>query len=258
MQRWTGRVAVVTGASGGIGAAITQQLVKDGLKVVGLARRVDKVKEQSTALRSEKGKLYGVKCDVTKEEDVKEAFKWVKSNLGGVDILINNAGGDSSSSLIDGPVENWKVIMDLNVMALSVCTKEALQVMKEKGVTDGHIVHINSTLGHFVPPAEFGFSMYAASKHAVTALAEALRKELVKENSKIKITSVSPGVVKTDFLVSSGTTLLSPEQMYSSNPHLLPKDVADAVTFALSTPPHVQVSELKIQPVVVAVLSVVV
>ncbi|PSN53580.1 hypothetical protein C0J52_00908 [Blattella germanica] len=177
MDRWVGRVAIVTGASGGIGASIAQELVKK-----------------------------------------------------------------------DGPVESWKLILDLNVLALSICTKEAIQSMKDSGV-DGHIIHINSTLGHVIPPGDLGLSMYSASKHAVTALTEGLRKELVKNNSKIRITSVSPGLVKTDFFTSSGTTPGTPEMMYSTNPHLHPKDVADCVVFALSLSPHAQVSELTLQAV---------
>ncbi|XP_021929730.1 dehydrogenase/reductase SDR family member 11-like [Zootermopsis nevadensis] len=249
MERWVGRVAVVTGASGGIGACIAQELVKKGLKVVGLARRVEKIQELSATLKTAPGKLYAVKCDVTKEADVKETFRWVKSNLGGVDILVNNAGGDSSNNLIDGPAESWKSIFDINVLALSICTKEAIQSMRDRNVDDGHIVHINSTLGHVVPPAEFGFSMYTASKYAVTALTEGLRKELVNLKSNIRVTSISPGMVKTDFLTSSGTKLVTAEATYSSNPHLLPKDVADAVLFALGSRPHVQIHEVTIHPV---------
>ncbi|XP_069683473.1 dehydrogenase/reductase SDR family member 11-like [Periplaneta americana] len=249
MERWMGRVAMVTGASGGIGAAITKELVKQGLKVVGLARRVDKIQEQSAELKSASGKLYPLKCDVTNESDVKEAFKWVKSNLGGVDILVNNAGGDSGNSLINGPIDSWKTIMNLNVLALSVCTKEAIESMKERKVDDGHIVHINSTLGHSVPPAELGFSMYTASKHAVTALTEALRKELTNMKTKIRVTAVSPGMVKTNFLASSGADTATVNATYSSNPHLLPKDVADCVLFAISAPPHVQIHDIILHPV---------
>lgn len=249
MERWAGRVAVVTGASGGIGACLAQELVKKGLNVVGLARRVEKVQELSGSLKTAPGKLYAVKCDVTKEADVKEAFKWVKSNLGGVDILINNAGGDSANTLIDGPIENWKSIFDLNVLALSICTKEAIQSMRDRKVDDGHIVHINSTLGHAVPPAEMGFSMYSSSKHAVTALTEGLRRELINLKSKIRVTSISPGPVKTDFLISSGSKILTPETLYSTIPHLFPKDVVEAVLFVLGSPPHVQVHEMTIFPV---------
>ncbi|PSN36752.1 Farnesol dehydrogenase [Blattella germanica] len=144
MERWAGRVAVVTGASAGIGAAIVKDLVKSGMKVVGIARRVEKVEELKAEVKGLPGTLYPFKADVSKEEDVKNAFQWVKEKLGVVDVLINNAGVASASSLSDGPVENWRKIMELNVLGLSMCTKEALQIMYDKGVDDGHIFHINS------------------------------------------------------------------------------------------------------------------
>ncbi|PNF16595.1 Dehydrogenase/reductase SDR family member 11 [Cryptotermes secundus] len=248
MERWSGRVAVVTGASAGIGAAIAKELVKKGLKVVGLARRVERIEELAASLKSAPGKLHALKCDVTKESEVQAAFKWIKTNLGGVDILINNAGAAYNSKLITGPAENWRRILDLNVLALSVCTKEALESMKEKGVDDGHIVHINSIAGHSIPNLDIVVHMYCAAKHAVTALTEGLRRELVKQNSKIRVSSVSPGVVETEFMAASGRDV-DPKQIYSSIPHLDAKDIADAVLYVLGVPPHVQIHELTIKPV---------
>ncbi|XP_069683493.1 farnesol dehydrogenase-like [Periplaneta americana] len=245
MERWSGRVAVVTGASAGIGAAIAQELVKKGLKVVGLARRVERVQELNNSLKSAPGKLYPLKCDVTKEEEVKEAFKWVKDNLGGTDILVNNAGIASVSTLGGGPVENWRKIYDLNVLALCMCTKEALQSMKEKGVDDGHIIHINSVAGHKVVD---DVAMYSSSKHAVTALTEGLRRELVNQKSKIRVSSVSPGAVRTEIGEASGFT---PENMkvLEGIPYMESEDIADAVLYVLGAPPHVQIHELIIKPV---------
>ncbi|XP_069683460.1 farnesol dehydrogenase-like isoform X2 [Periplaneta americana] len=238
MERWSGRVAVVTGASAGIGASIAAELTKKGLKVVGLARRSEKIEELSKKLGSEKGKLYAVKCDVSKEADVKEAFKWVKDNLGGVDILVNNAAVAYKNSIIDSSTDELKKMLDLNVLGLSMCTKEALQLMKEKGVDDGHIIHINSTAGH-APPGGI-FTMYCATKHAVTALTEGLRRELVQQKSKIRVTSLSPGLVKTD---------MPPEEFLSNYPALNPEDIADALIYVLGVPPHVQIHELTVMPV---------
>ncbi|PSN29530.1 Farnesol dehydrogenase [Blattella germanica] len=100
MERWTGRVAVVTGTSSGIGAAIAKELVKKGVKVVGIARRVERVEALSKSLKSEKGELHPLKCDITKDDEIKKAFAWVKSNLGGVDILVNNAAVAIDAQLI--------------------------------------------------------------------------------------------------------------------------------------------------------------
>ncbi|XP_069685857.1 farnesol dehydrogenase-like [Periplaneta americana] len=238
MERWTRRVAVVTGASVGIGACIAADLVKKGMKVAGLARRSEKVEELSKSLASAKGKLYAVKCDVTKESEVKEAFKWVKSNLGVVDVLINNAGVLILGNIKESSPDDWRKVFDLNVLGLSMCTKEALQLMKEKGVDDGHIVHINSICGH-TPPSPTSV-MYYASKHAVTALTEGLRRELVNQKSKIRVTSVSPGLVKTD---------MPPKQCFETLPFLNPEDVSNSVLYVLGAPPHVQIHELIILPV---------
>ncbi|XP_023714644.1 farnesol dehydrogenase-like [Cryptotermes secundus] len=238
MERWSGRVAVVTGASSGIGAAIAAELTKKGLKVAGLARRVERVEELSKSLKSAKGKLHAVKCDVSNESDVQAAFKWVKANLGGVDILVNNAAVAYDTSLSSGSTEELKRMLDLNVLGLSVCTKEALQSMKERGVDDGHIIHINSVGGH-VPPREF-YAMFSASKHAVTALTEGLRRELVNLKSKIRVTSLSPGLVRTE---------MPPEKFLDTCPSLNPEDIADGVLYVLGVPPHVQIHELTIIPV---------
>nr|CAD7404087.1 unnamed protein product [Timema cristinae] len=142
MERWLGKVALVTGASAGIGAAIAQELVKHGLKVVGLARRVEKVEKLAASLKSAPGKLYAVKADIAKEEDIIAAFGWIKKNLGGVDILINNAGVGTSEPLSEIGSGSWQVL-DVNVKGLSIFTREALKSMKERGVNDGHIIHIN-------------------------------------------------------------------------------------------------------------------
>ncbi|GFG29130.1 hypothetical protein Cfor_12656 [Coptotermes formosanus] len=230
MERWAGRVAVVTGASSGIGAAIAAELTKKGLKVVGLARRVERVQELSKSLQSATGKLYAVKCDVSNEPEVLAAFKWVKDNLRGVDVLINNAAVAYDTSLTGGSTEELKKMLDVNVLGLSVCTKQAFQSMKERGVDDGHIIHINSIWGH-VPPGEI-YAMYCATKHAVTALTEGLRREIIKLKSKIRVTSLSPGLVKTE---------MPPKEMLESRPALDAEDIADSVLYVLGTPPHVQV-----------------
>ncbi|KAJ9585018.1 hypothetical protein L9F63_020628 [Diploptera punctata] len=248
MERWVGRVAVVTGASVGIGAALVEELVKKGLLVVGIARRVEKVEELARNLKSEKGKLHPLKCDVSKETEIRDAFKWIKSNLGGVDILVNNAAIAKNSNLMDGPFENWKTIIDLNVLGLSLCTSEALAIMRENGVDDGHIIHINSMAGHSVPESPLLAYMYSVSKHAVTVLAEGLRRELRSKNSKIRVTSVSPGKTFTEFMAASGRPF-HPVEFYTSGPYLTGKDIADSIVFALSAPPHVQLNEISITPV---------
>ncbi|XP_060525371.1 farnesol dehydrogenase-like [Cylas formicarius] len=241
LDRWVGKVAVVTGASAGIGVAIVEQLVKAGIVVAGLARRKDRVEELAKQLSGEKGKLVAVQADLTKEQDIIAAFEYVLKNLGPVSILVNNAGLSKFSSLIDGETEIWKTVLDTNVLGLSISTREAIKQMKANNI-DGHVIHINSVLGHAVANYP-GLNVYPATKFAVTALAETLRYEINSQNLKIKITSVSPGYVKTEFIeVFTGKTAAE-----VGLPGLEAEDVADAVVYALSTPPHVNVSEVTVR-----------
>lgn len=156
------------------------------MQVVGLARRKENIEQLAKKFAGEKGKLFAVKTDVTKEEDVIQAFKWVKENVGPVHILINNAGLSQVTSLIDGDAEKWRTVFDVNVLGLCIATREAVKQMQDNKI-DGHIVHINSDSGHKV--SDFpGLNVYPASKHAVTALTETLRLEFNRIGSKIKIT----------------------------------------------------------------------
>lgn len=103
MERWSGKVAIVTGASVGIGADTCEALVKHGVKVVGAARRVQKIRELAAKLKGQKGCLYAMECDMRKEQDILKVFQWTEKELGGVDILINNAGVLVSENIIGNP-----------------------------------------------------------------------------------------------------------------------------------------------------------
>lgn len=191
MERWSGKVAVVTGASAGIGAAIVLDLAKAGVRVVGLARRVERVEELKKQLPpSVKGELHSYKCDVTSESDIKAAFEWVETKFGGVDILVNNAGIGARMNLMDADnTEKIRSVIDTNVMGPALCTREAFQSMKKRNI-DGHVIIINSIAGHSVPFLINGrsFNIYPSSKYAVTAMTEVLRQEFQLLGTKIKIT----------------------------------------------------------------------
>lgn len=192
MERWSGKIAIVTGASSGIGASIVVELAKAGVRVVGLARRaarVEALKEQLSD--SVKGELHAFKCDVTSETDIKSAFQWVEMKFGGIDILINNAGvGETGMNIVDSDnSEQLKRVIDTNLMAPTLCTREAFQSMKKRNV-DGHIIMINSYLGHTIPflPLNQSLNIYPPTKFAVTAMTEVLRQEFQLFKTKIKIT----------------------------------------------------------------------
>ncbi|CAH1118696.1 unnamed protein product [Phaedon cochleariae] len=246
MARWVGKVAVVTGASAGIGASICEKLVEEGLHVVGIARRKNLMDEICQKLSDKKGKLYSFQADLSNEKEILAAFEWIRKNLGPVHILVNNAGLILPTNLTNGDTEMWRTILEVNVLGLCIATREAIQDMNKNEI-DGHIVHINSIAGHKVPDIPL-FNIYPASKFAVTALTESLRVELNSLQSKIKITSISPGAVATEFINASG---IQPDEQVSKafKVSLNPEDVANAVLYVLSTPPHVQVQELTIKPV---------
>ncbi|KAJ3664862.1 hypothetical protein Zmor_000402 [Zophobas morio] len=244
MQRWVGKLAIVTGASSGIGAALTEKLVDAGVNVAGIARRVDRIQELSKKLSGKKGHLYAVKADLSKEEDIVAAFKQVCDKYGPVHILVNNAGIMPNTGLSDGDAKIWKQVLDINVFGLCVATREAVKVMRCNKI-EGHIVHINSLIGHLVPDLA-GLNVYPASKFAVTALAETLRQEFNREEERIKITSVSPGGVATGLLGKDKFNI--DPSVLNQMPLLEPEDIACAVMYALSTPPRVQISEIIIRP----------
>lgn len=192
MYRWENKIAVCTGASAGIGAVTTIDLIKSGMIVVALARRKEKIEELRSRLPDElKKNLYAVKCDVSNEKELIETFKWIDDNLGGVSVLINNAGILRKTTLLEpdnsAPIRE---VFETNVFGLLNCTREAYQSMKKHSI-EGHIINVNSLLGHKIPlfvgqlPS---FNVYPASKFAVTAISEVLRQDLIDAKSKIKIT----------------------------------------------------------------------
>ncbi|XP_023357964.1 dehydrogenase/reductase SDR family member 11 isoform X1 [Sarcophilus harrisii] len=200
MERWRGRLALVTGASCGIGAAVARALVQHGLKVVGCARTVSNIEKLAAECESAgyPGTLVPYKCDLSHEEDILSMFSAVRAQYKGVDICINNAGLARPEPLLSGHTSGWKDMLNVNVLAVSICTREAYQSMKERSVDDGHIININSMSGHRVI-AQSDVHFYSATKFAITALTEGLRQELREANTHIRATCISPGVVETGF-----------------------------------------------------------
>ena len=191
MERWQNKIAVVTGASAGIGAACCKDLVEHGMIVVGLARRLDVMQNTLKSLipKSKHSRFHCLKCDVGNEKDIVDAFKWIQSHLGEVDVLINNAGCLRSTDIISPDnAQDLSLVLNTNVLGVALCTREAFQSMAERKVS-GHIIIINSVVGHSVPVMEgVSMGMYAPSKHALTAMTEVLRQELMYKKANVKIT----------------------------------------------------------------------
>lgn len=248
MDRWVGRVALVTGASSGIGRAIASRLVEHGLIVVACARRLELLQELKSTHASDKGRLIPIKCDLRKEEEILSMFQRIEEEVGGVDICVNNAGIGRLSSLIDGLTEHWKEMLEVNVLASCICSRETIKSMRERGVDDGLIVNIGSIAGHKYN-CENRVGFYGSTKKALISISEGLVSELATAKSRIKIMELDPGLVETEILERSvGKATL--DHIFESIEVLSVNDIADCVVFALSAPPKVTVSTLIIQPTV--------
>ncbi|XP_046672678.1 farnesol dehydrogenase-like isoform X2 [Homalodisca vitripennis] len=199
-----------------------------------------KIKDKLTG---KPGTFHPIKADITKEEDFDKAFEWIQNNLGGLDVLVNNAGVVVTSYISDGNLEDWRKIFELNVFAAGACAREAVKSMRARNI-DGHIININSICSHWIPNLP-GIAPYSASKHAAKVISEGLRMDLASQKSKIKVTNISPGLVATPMLDS----FKEGKELNIFFEPLNAKDIADAVHYVLGTPPNVQVTELIIRPV---------
>lgn len=190
MEKWEGKLAVVTGASAGIGAAIVKDLANAGINVVGLARRAEKIEELIKSIGETSGKVYAYKCDVSDQDSVKAAFQWIEEKFGSMHILINNAGIARNTMILDqGDDVARKIneVINTNVTGLVQCTREAFRLIK-KSEEYGFIININSVLGHYIPFMKLSMNIYPSTKYAVTAVTEVLRQELINlKNDKIRV-----------------------------------------------------------------------
>ncbi len=242
MERWKGRVALVTGASSGIGRATALELGRAGMKVAVCARREGPLRELEAELGA--SELLPLVADLRREDDIGRLFTTLRERWGGVDVLVNNAGLGHAALLLSGSTEEWREMLEVNVLALCVCTREALSDMFRRG-DDGHVVHISSMAGHRVPS---GSGVYSATKYAVRALTEALRQELRERNSSIRVSAISPGYVETGFAEHYHKSAEAAEHTYGRYKVLEAGDIARAVRFVLESPPHMQVHDILIRP----------
>ncbi|GBM32196.1 Dehydrogenase/reductase SDR family member 11 [Araneus ventricosus] len=253
MERWNGRIALVTGASVGIGAAICRALVQHGMVVVGCARNLDKIKAiaEEDAVKASPGRLVAIKCDVTQESEILSMFDQIRRTFGRLDICVNNAGLSHDAPLLTGNTEDWRNMLDVNVMALCICTQEAVKLMREIGIKDGQIIHISSIGGHRQSALGMpGLHFYSGTKFMVRALTEGLRRELKTLNSHIRIASLSPGMVETEFFgrYLKNDPTRNAADVFKSMKALEAKDIADSVLYILKTPPHVEVHDIILRP----------
>jgi NADP-dependent 3-hydroxy acid dehydrogenase YdfG len=245
MSALAGRSALVTGASSGIGSATARALAAAGAAVTLAARRRDRLDALAAELAATGARVAVQPADMRHEEDILRVFAVARERFGGVDVLVNNAGLGRSAPLGSAPTELWREMLEVNVLGLCIATRAAIQDMDRRGVP-GHVVHVASMAAHRVPSADSG--LYAATKFAVRALTEALRQELRARKSPIRVTEVSPGYVLTEFAsVFSGVPGADAE-IDKRFKILEPADVAEAVLWIVTRPPHVEVHDILLRP----------
>ncbi|KAF6249478.1 SDR family oxidoreductase [Marine Group I thaumarchaeote] len=237
------KVAIITGASSGIGYATALALSKAGAKVAIGARRVDRLEELAKKISADGGEVFYQKLDVTQRSECENFAKAVLEKWGSIDILVNNAGLMPLSLFKSLKVDEWDRMIDVNIKGVLYCTGSVILHMKEK--KSGHIVNISSVAGRTVFPTG---TVYCATKHAITAFSEGLRQEF-SARSNIRVTSIEPGVVATEL-----TDTITDEslQRFIENAKkmetLQAKDIANAILYAVESPSHVNVNEVLIRP----------
>ena len=242
-------VAIVTGASSGIGYAISLALSKAGIRVAVGARRLDRLEELKKQIlkNSDEGKEEQIftqgKLDVTSKSDCDSFVDTVVKKWGRVDILINNAGLMPLSYFKNCKVKEWEQMIDVNIKGLLYCTSAVIPYMIDK--KSGHIINLSSIAGRIVFA---GGSVYCATKHAITALSEGLRKELSPEYN-IRVTCIEPGAVATELLETITDESMAKFIEGSKNmERLQSEDVANAILYVIQAPNHVNVNEILLRP----------
>jgi NADP-dependent 3-hydroxy acid dehydrogenase YdfG len=237
------KIAIVTGASSGIGYATALALSKAGTKVAVGARRTDKLESLKNEITKNGGEVFVQKLDVTRKSDCDSFVDAVVKKWGTVDILVNNAGLMPLSFFKNLKISEWDQMIDVNIRGVLYCTAAVIPHMLAK--KSGHIINISSVAGRIVFPAG---SVYCATKHAVTALSEGLRQEF-SQRANIRITCVEPGVVATELTNTiTDESLKSFVEMSKNIEALKADDIANAILYAVQSPPNVNVNEILIRP----------
>ena len=237
------KVAIVTGASSGIGYATALALSKAGAKVAIGARRTDRLEDLAKKITDGGGEVFYQKLDVTQRSECENFSKAVLEKWSSIDILVNNAGLMPLSFFKSLKVDEWDRMIDVNIKGVLYCTGSVISHMKEK--KSGHIVNLSSVAGRIVFPAG---SVYCATKHAVAAFSEGLRQEF-SVRSNIRVTSIEPGVVATELNDTiTDESLKGFIENAKKMEALQAEDIANAILYAVESPSHVNVNEVLIRP----------
>jgi NADP-dependent 3-hydroxy acid dehydrogenase YdfG len=238
-----GKVAVITGASSGIGAATAVALACEGAAVALGARRVDRLEALKQRIEADGGRATTMEVDIAEESQSREFVECARDDLGRVDILVNNAGVMLLGPVMGADTEEWRRMVDVNLLGLLYCTHAALPIMAEQ--QSGHIVNLSSVAGRV---ASAGGAVYNLTKWGVGAFSEALRQEA--RHVGVRVTIVEPGFVETE-LQSHNRNPAVQEQLKKMREEVDPlqaDDIADAIAYAVTRPPHVSVNEMLVRP----------
>jgi NADP-dependent 3-hydroxy acid dehydrogenase YdfG len=232
----TGRVAVITGASSGIGAATARALVADGFRVALLARRVDRIQ----ALADELDGAMAIEADVTDRDSITAAAQRVQAELGGADVLVNNAGVMLLAPFTSEQRAEQRQMVEVNLLGAMTATEVFLDQLRDGG---GDLVNISSVAGR---TARAGNAAYAATKWGMNGWSEALRQELQPD---VRVIVVEPGAVATELVnhITHGETKEAIEQFYDAT-SITAEDIAEIIAFAVTRPHSVSLNEILVRP----------
>ncbi|WP_342331927.1 SDR family oxidoreductase [Pedobacter sp. FW305-3-2-15-E-R2A2] len=242
MQNLKDKVAVITGASSGIGKAIAIELANNGVKVVLGARRAEELKSLVEDIKNHGGEAIFLKTDVSNRTDLVALVNLAVEKYGKLDVIVNNAGVARISRIDNLDIDGWDEMVDVNLKGTLYGMAAALPVFKRQ--QSGHIVNIISTSGIKIVPEQ---GIYAGTKNAVRTIAEAFRQE---SDGCIRITGISPGYIKTDFAVKSVHTgeMKTAASEAVERMAISPEAIAHAVIYAISQPKDVEIGDIVIRP----------
>ncbi|HEX6311324.1 MAG TPA: SDR family NAD(P)-dependent oxidoreductase [Acidimicrobiia bacterium] len=240
----SGRVAAITGASSGIGEATAETLARAGAAVSLAARRTDRIDALAERINGAGGRALALETDVADEQQANAFVTRTKEELGRLDILVNNAGVMLLGPVIGADTEEWRRMINVNLLGLLYCTHAALPIMGEQG--SGHIVNISSVAGRF---ATLGAGVYNMTKFGVNAFSEALRQEVVRAN--VKVTVIEPGMVATELLGHNKNPMVleaAKKMRADVGEPLTSDDIAEAILYSVGGPERVAVAEVLVRP----------
>ncbi|WIM12453.1 MAG: hypothetical protein OJF58_003415 [Enhydrobacter sp.] len=240
-RRLHGRVALVTGASSGIGEATALALASEGARVAIIARRLDRLDRLADRIRENGSEALPIQTDVAAETQVSAAVDRVVDEFGRLDMLLAIAGVGVAAPFQGTTTSEYRQMFDVNVFGLLYSIAASLPIMKAQ--RDGHVVILSSGTGRYIHPS----TVYSASKHAATAIAESLRREVCTDG--IRVTSVEPGAVSTEFISQMRPDVRDAVEKRLGDMELLEaQDVAAAIIYAVTQPKRVNVNILTLYP----------